>query len=473
MDIELIVAWLVSEPYVIFISSHSYMKLTLRVLEACGLAHLNQHDNIYPYCLIQLTRSSQIQRTKVIDRTTNPVWNAEFAFNVRHQRDSLKIFVKDCSKFRSHSLLATVTLGMKNYKPGATIDQWFALTPVKGVKMGGQIHLTLHLEPATQSGLPILISPRPILPARRATTENEPPLIQPPAVVAVEPVPHVQTPDQPSGNASRLNLLVISGDFGDIVDTVNPNEIDTVETSFSEIRESPAKMYTADAMEMLQLEKGVPIYGPHWALAKVAAFSAHRACDYFTEFAVLGCDGATRAWVLAMKKFFSEANHDINRNRIQFAKDPAIGSLVNAIFNAYTVTIAAMASKKTLVQARKAINEAAQILNGIAVDPNEAEDYKKAEFALLKGCQSYAEREDGAFLRNLQGAKLDSLGLNAAVSALGLSSLEHSMNCYICNSFGSRIQIEAVDQISEKEEENTLRRSHSASSIHVLSCRLF
>jgi hypothetical protein len=91
----------------------------------------------------------------------------------------------------------------------------------------------------------ILISRRqigPVVSARRATTRNEQPPIQPPTIVAVEPVPNVQMPDKATGNPSRLNLLVIS-----------------VDTSFSKIHWH------------------LPTYATHWGLAKVAAFSTHRA----------------------------------------------------------------------------------------------------------------------------------------------------------------------------------------------------
>jgi hypothetical protein len=447
------------------------MKLTLQVVEACGLSHLNQHDNIYPYCLIQLSKSSQIQRTKPMDRTTRPVWNAEFTFDVRRKRDSLKIFVKDCSKGRSHSVLATVTLGLQDFEPGATVDQWFRLTPVKGVKGGGQIHLVLHLDVVTARGSAGVPSGRgKVISSRAPANENAPQELLPPPVVIVEPVPRVATPERQS---AEFNVLVISGDFGHIIDTADPNELETIETGFSAIRESPAKMYTADAMELLQLEKDTPIYGPHWALAKISAFCAHRGCDYFTDFAVSGCETSTKAWVLAMKTFFNESNHDINRNRIQARNDAVIGPLTTAMFAACDVTIAAMARKKTLVQARHAINEAAEMINAIAGDSAQMENYRKSEGALLKGCQSHVEREDGAFCRNLQGAALDSLGVSAATSALGLSSLEHTLNCYICNSFGSRIQLDDVAQHPEHRETAKLRTSHSASSIQIISARLF
>jgi hypothetical protein len=108
-------------------------------------------------------------------------------------------------------------------------------------------------------------------------------------------------------------VLTISCDFGDVIDTNNPNNIAPVETPFAPVREPPAKMYTADAMCTLQLETEYPTYGPNWTLVKIAA---HQACDYFTDFAVAGCEGTTKTWVISILRFFGEANHDINRNRV-------------------------------------------------------------------------------------------------------------------------------------------------------------
>jgi hypothetical protein len=454
------------------------MQLTLHVLEAAGLSYLNQHDNIYPYCLVQLSQSSQIQRTKVIQGATSPVWNANFSFDVRHPKESLKIFVKDSSKLQSHAVLATVTVALGQYGCGTTVDQWFKLTPVKGVKIGGQIHLMLRLD----SGKP-LASPRSPRSPRAVGSPSSPRAVRPvtekerevilasPKVIDVMPI--VLSPVTDTNTKPRVEILKISGDFGEIIDAVNPNTVGAVETSFSGVRESPGKMYAADAMEQLQLEKDRPIYGPHWALAKIAAFSAHRGCDYFTDFACSGCEASTKAWVLAMKSFFGESNHDINRNRIQFRKDARIGPLINAVFKAYDVTIAAMARKETLVQARNAINEASKMINDIAGGPADHEDYLKVEGSLLKGCQNARDREDGTFWTNLQGAKLDSLGANAAISALGLSSLEHSLNCCICNSLGSRIQVENKGRQSICPAQQKLRAVASAPSIQANLVRYF
>jgi hypothetical protein len=437
------------------------MKLTLRVLEAAGLCHLNHQDNIYPYCLVQLSNSSQIQRTKVMERTTHPVWDQEFSFTVHSKKDSLKIFVKNCSRVHSHVVVSTVAIGLQHFEEGTTVDQWFGLSPVRGVRSGGQIHLMLHIESSPARRIKLRKCECASLPVLENRVDEV--IISPvPLIDSVLPRPKENDPNQ----SSDVKLLMKSGDFGDVIDTHNPNDVNVTETSFSQVRESPAKMYSADAMAMLQLELGMPVFGLHWALAKVAAFSAHQACDYFTDFAVAGCEGATQTWVLNMKKFFNESNHDINRNRILGTRDTTIGPLMSAVLRAYDVGVAAMARKETLFDARGALNDALGAINAIRKDPAHADDYTKAETALLKGCQSYTEREDGAFFRNLHGAHLESLGLNAAVCALGISSLEHTINCYICNSFGSRIVMENQVNAARKM---VLRTSLSSESMPKLA----
>jgi hypothetical protein len=414
-----------------------FMKLHLRVVEASNLAQLNTQDGVYPYCLVQLSNSSQIQRTASGIRTSDPVWDDEFCFQVRHKTDSLKIFVKDSNQRRCQSVLSTITLRLKDFEPGKDIDEWFNLVPVKGVQTGGSIHLMFRLEPTEP--LPQKLPSRKVSIAKtiEQVSENEP---QPRALETVPgSIPLVEPAPVKARTPKRQSILIVSTDFGSIVDTQNPNDVKIIPNIFSEIRESPAKMYTADAMSLLQMEKDIPIFGPHWALAKIAAVLCHKGCDYFTEFGAVGCEKSTRDMVTNLKEFFCESNHDINRNRVHASEVPVIGPLLIALFKACDTAIAAMASKKTLFAAKAAIADAMILISNISQNPNESDSFEKTKDALFKGFRSPADRDDGAFYRNLEGAPLNSLGLNAAVAALGLSALEHSMNCYICNSFGSRI----------------------------------
>lgn len=418
------------------------LKLSLRVCEASDLAYMTSQDESYPYCLLQVSNTSQIKTTRVCEKTVCPVWEEQFSFSVKHKTDSLKLFIKDSSTTRTQNVLSTLALKLKNYSCGATIDQWFTLTPSKGVQQGGKIHLVFRLDPTNKIRVPVL-TPRP---QTSKTTKNNG-NVAPSAFAPLQPlcteIPVIKEPPTkaPVPLAEIPSLLVISADFGNIIDTENPNSVSLRENVFDDIGESPAKMYTADEMSMIMLEKSNPIFGPYWALAKIASFISHQACDFFTNFAVIGCEKAANNFVLAMKKFFDMSNHDINRNRINFCKDKVLGPLMSATFNAYDTAIAAMARKKTLVQARNAMNDALGVISEILEDQYQLDNYNKVVEAMKKGCADYKQRENGVLYRNLDCAVLESLGVCAATVAFGLSSLEHAMNCYICNSFGSRIII--------------------------------
>lgn len=418
------------------------LKLSLRVCEATDLAYMTSQDDSYPYCLVQVSNTSQIKRTRACDKTVCPVWEENFTFSVRHKTDSLKVFIKDSSKMRTANVLSTLALRLKDFSAGATVDQWFTLTPAKGVQYGGKIHLVFRLEPTSKSILPI-ITPRPQTTKTAKRDENTVQELLPPPTVISEPLPLPEKlPDvKPVPVVKRPSLLVISADFGSIIDTEDPNRVVLIENAFGGINESSSKMYTADELTMIMLEFSKPVFGPYWALASIASFISHLAADFFLNFPVLGCEKATNEFVLAMKKFFDMSNHNINRNRINGCKDRVLGPLMTATFKAYDTAIAAMARKKTLVQARNAINDAMCVVSEILEDPTENINYSKTVSAMTKACGDPSQRNNGVFYRNLDGAVLESLGVCAAMTAFGLSSLEHAMNCYICNSFGSRIII--------------------------------
>ena len=426
-----------------FITSFMSLKLSLRVVEAAELSHATSEDETFPYCLIQVSNTSQIQRTAVCEKTITPFWDQEFSFMVRHKMDSLKIFVKDCSRVKTHNVLSKIALRLNEYRSGTVIDDWFSLTPVRGVKNGGKIHLKFRLEPINRVRLPRL-SPYKSTGELMTLQSQEPeltPLAIPEPIHPPEPVPaSARAPSR----VKPTPVVLISAEFGDIIDTEDPNSVASEHNPFAEISESPAKMYSADAMTTLMLEMSKPVLGPYWAMARIASFICHQACDYFTNFAVVGCDKASRDFTIAMRTFFDMSNHDINRNRIKYSNDPEIGPLVSSVFKAYDTTIAALARKATLIQAKHAINAVMKLVHEISIHPLLQDDYQKAVNALTLACGSYQQREDGVFYRNLGGAPLESLGVQAAIVAFGLSSLEHAMNCYICNSFGTRIILERI-----------------------------
>lgn len=416
------------------------VRLHLKVVEAYQLGELDTENHIYPYCLIQVSNSSDIKRTKVAERTTSPVWNQEFYFTVKNpDTDSLKVFIKDFTKLRTHSVMSTLALRLNEFPQRELYDQWFNLTRVKGVHRGGMIHLMITIEP--------LYSPKRkfVLPKVEKKVEEkneEEEEIQETAVQVHEPlsppkeiVPVVKNVQ--SGRSS--SILKQSTDFGSMVDTEDPNKVKISKNEFDCINESPAKMFTIEILDDIILDRDG--FGPHWALARIARTTAIKSCDFFTDFAGIGFEEAINKFTLAMRDFLLPSNHDINRNRINAEKDEVLGPLYKAFFVAFDKSIAALRRKMTLVEARKAINDLLVQIDELRQDPQVDKDFLMIKDAMEGATQSYENRNENYIYSMTKGIDWKSLGVSAAIASLAISSMEHTMNCYICNSFGNRIRL--------------------------------
>lgn len=126
------------------------MQLHLRVVEARGLPKMDIIGKSDPYCLIQISGTRRIERTRVINNNNDPVWNQEFHFPVSNPQQTLCILVKDQDTISADDPISRLDLSLATLYPGQVSDQWFDLIPVKGVKKGGSIHLVLHLAQAGQ-----------------------------------------------------------------------------------------------------------------------------------------------------------------------------------------------------------------------------------------------------------------------------------------------------------------------------------
>lgn len=416
------------------------VRLHLKVVEAYQLAELSSENHIYPYCLIQVSNSSDIKRTKVAERTTAPTWNQEFYFTVRNPNtDSLKVFIKDFTRLRSHSVMSTLALRLNKFPLGELYDQWFKLTPVKGVLRGGMIHLMITIDPLyapkTQFALKKLDenvgeNKEEEEDVKEATIKVHEPLSPPKTIVPV-----IKSPS--SGRSS--SILKVSTDFGTMVDTEDPNKVKISKNEFDSINESPAKMFTIEILDDIILDRDG--FGPHWALARIARTVAIKACDFFTDFAGIGFEEAINKFTLSMRDFLLPSNHDISRNRINAEKDDELGPLYKVFFEAFDKSIAALRRKLTLTEARKAINEVLVQIDLIRQDQKADQDFMMIKNAMEGATQSCENRNQNYIYSMTKGIDWKSLGVSAALASLAISSMEHAMNCYICNSFGSRIRL--------------------------------
>lgn len=122
------------------------MQLHVRVIEALDIAKMDVGKSD-PYCILSLTSGNDTRRTRVIDNTVTPKWNEDFHFNCPNPAMSaLKILMKD-KDVMSDDSMATLEVQLCSLQPGVVTDQWYNMTPCKGVKKGGRIHLILHIAP--------------------------------------------------------------------------------------------------------------------------------------------------------------------------------------------------------------------------------------------------------------------------------------------------------------------------------------
>ena len=224
-----------------------------------------------------------------------------------------------------------------------------------------------------------------------------------------------------------------------MVDTEDPNKVKISKNEFDSINESPAKMFTIEILDDIILDRDG--FGPHWALARIARTVAIKACDFFTDFAGIGFEEAINKFTLSMRDFLLPSNHDISRNRINAEKDDELGPLYKVFFEAFDKSIAALRRKLTLTEARKAINEVLVQIDLIRQDQKADQDFMMIKNAMEGATQSCENRNQNYIYSMTKGIDWKSLGVSAALASLAISSMEHAMNCYICNSFGSRIRL--------------------------------
>ena len=129
----------------------------VRVVEATDLPKMDLFGKTDAYCILQYANDKNLMKTKVIEKSFKPVWNEEFHFKVKDlATDQLIILMKDEDKGSSDDPISRLVISLRDLPVGEVIEKWYSCTPVKGVKKGGKLRLTLHIAPegavAFQSG---------------------------------------------------------------------------------------------------------------------------------------------------------------------------------------------------------------------------------------------------------------------------------------------------------------------------------
>ena len=123
------------------------MILHLKAAEAKDVPNLDMVGKSDPYLTFELTTSPQVWKTKTIQNSLTPKWNQIFHLPITpRMEDVLTISLYDEDEGKKDDFISQKQFTMQELQFGQLTDQWYAFTPGKGVKKGGNVRLIFHLD---------------------------------------------------------------------------------------------------------------------------------------------------------------------------------------------------------------------------------------------------------------------------------------------------------------------------------------
>lgn len=122
------------------------MLLRLKIIEAKNIPSLDVVGKSDPYCMVQMSNSQQVYRTKTINNTSRPTWNEEFRLPVsRTASDVLFIVVKDKDTISADDPIGKCEFSMNSLQLNQEKDQWVTLQSMCKHSNAGSLHVSLLL----------------------------------------------------------------------------------------------------------------------------------------------------------------------------------------------------------------------------------------------------------------------------------------------------------------------------------------
>ena len=145
------------------------MSLWIQVIEVKNVPQPDKYHIVDPYLSLQLSSALQIQKTRVIDNATDPVWNQEFTFPlVNLSTDVLKCALIDRNIFGEDSDLAKVEVHVSDVPQMDTLDKFYDMQSLYPSDRTTQIHLKLKLitgpQPSVNPMMAQMIAQQPMNP---------------------------------------------------------------------------------------------------------------------------------------------------------------------------------------------------------------------------------------------------------------------------------------------------------------------
>jgi Ca2+-dependent lipid-binding protein len=121
------------------------MEARLVIVGARGLPKMDTVGKTDPYVKAQLLGEAKIERTPTIKNTDFPVWNSQFIFPVTSygtQILELNVLDEDVAK---DDKIGSLKIQLYGLPPGKVIDNWYKLTPAKGITDPGELHIRIQV----------------------------------------------------------------------------------------------------------------------------------------------------------------------------------------------------------------------------------------------------------------------------------------------------------------------------------------
>ena len=118
----------------------------IHVMDGYDIPNVDFLGKSDPYIRIKLNDQEFYEKTKVINNTLNPIWDQNFTLYSLCQNPSIQIELKDEATGKD-PLIGTTTIKLDDIKEGETREITENLTPAKGMKKGGIVHLYIQINP--------------------------------------------------------------------------------------------------------------------------------------------------------------------------------------------------------------------------------------------------------------------------------------------------------------------------------------
>jgi hypothetical protein len=172
-------------------------KLNIRLISARDLPKMDLFGKSDPYCVLTSMTTGMTFKSSVKKNTLTPRWNEDFHFPVESPEAEylcIEMYDKDATK---DDKMSEFRLSLGTLKLGAVVDMWYDMSPVPGVKKGGQIHVILHL--ARPQDQPFMMKEN--IPEQECQDTQPPMMSQPPPMMyqppPQQPMMYQPPPQQP------------------------------------------------------------------------------------------------------------------------------------------------------------------------------------------------------------------------------------------------------------------------------------